>query len=383
MKPANIVNIADMRRAAQRRLPKIVFDFIDGAAEDELGKARNESGFHNITVTPRYLVDVAERSQKVEIFGESYASPFGIGPTGMANIAWPTADTVLAEAAAAADLPFTLSTAATTTIEDIAKKIPEHFWFQVYAQKDRNVTGDLFQRAADAGAKVLMVTVDTPIPAKRERDIRNGFILPLKLSLKHIADAARKPGWSWQFIRNGAPNFEIVTRYADPNASTQSLAAFIASQVSPSLTWDDLGWMRDAWDGPLVLKGLTSVADCELAKARGADGVLLSTHGGRNFDPGPAPIAVLPAVRKAVGDDMMVMLDSGIRRGSDIGKALALGADFCFVGRATLYGAAAAGRAGVDRSLAILQDELDRFLGQSGYPDVNDLREAEVNKYAG
>ncbi len=377
MNIAGIVNIADMRAAARRRLPRVVFDFIDGAAEDEVSMARNESGFRDITVTPRYLVDVAERSQTTEIFGQTYASPFGIGPTGMANLAWPGADTALAEAAAAANLPFTLSTAASSTIEEIAPKIPEHFWFQVYAQKDRNVTGDLFQRAADAGAKVLMITVDTPIPAKRERDIRNGFILPLKLSLKHIADAARKPAWSWQFIRHGAPNFATIARYADPDASAQSLAAFIASQVSPSLTWDDIGWMRDAWDGPLVIKGLTSVADCELAKARGADGVLLSTHGGRNFDPGPAPIAVLPAVRQAVGEDMAVLLDSGIRRGSDIGKAIALGADFCVVGRATLYGAATAGRAGVDRSLAILQDELDRFLGQSGYPDVGDLRGAE------
>jgi (S)-mandelate dehydrogenase len=378
MKTAKIVNIADMREAARRRLPKVVFDYIDGAAEDEVGKARNASGFRDITVTPRYLVDVAERAQATEIFGQTYASPFGLGPTGMANIAWPDADIALAEAAAAANLPFTLSTAASSGIEDIAPKVPDHFWFQVYAQRDRNVTGDLFQRAADAGAKVLMVTVDTPIPAKRERDIRNGFILPLKLSLRHIADAARRPGWSWQFIRNGAPRFETIAPYADPSASAQSLAAFIASQVSPSLTWDDVGWMRDAWEGPLVLKGLTSVADCELAKARGVDGVLLSNHGGRNFDPGPAPIAVLPAVRKAVGADMVVMLDSGIRRGSDIGKAIALGADFCLVGRATLYGVAAAGRAGVDRSLAILQDELDRFLGQSGHPDVKDLRNAEV-----
>lgn len=379
MNPSKIVNIADMREAARRRLPKVVFDYMDGAAEDEVGKARNASGFRDITVTPRYLVDVAERSQKTEIFGQTFASPFGLGATGMANVVWPDADVALAEAAAAADLPFTLSTAASSGIEEIAAKVPDHFWFQVYAQRDRNVTGDLFQRAADAGAKVLMVTVDTPIPAKRERDIRNGFILPLKLNLRHIADAARRPGWSWQFIRNGAPKFETIARYADPNASAQSLAAFIASQVTPSLTWDDVGWMRDAWEGPMVLKGLTSVADCELAKTHGCDGVLLSTHGGRNFDTGPAPISVLPAVRQAVGDDMVVMLDSGIRRGSDIGKAIALGADFCLVGRATLYGVAAAGRAGVDRSIAILQDELDRFLGQSGNPDILTLQQADIS----
>lgn len=367
---SRIVNIEDMRLAARRRLPKVVFDYIDGAAEDEAGKARNAKGFRDIPVTPRYLVDVAERSQTKELFGRTWASPFGIGATGMANIAWPDADRALASAAVAADIPFTLSTAASSSLEEIARVAGEHFWFQVYAQRDRNVTGDLFRRAQDAGAGVLQITVDTPLPAKRERDIRNGFVLPLKLRAKHVADAVRRPGWSWQFLRHGAPKFETIAQYADPNASAQSLAAFIASQVTPSLTWDDIAWMRDAWEGPLVIKGLTSVEDCRLAKEKGADGVLLSNHGGRNFDPGPAPIEVLPAVREAVGPDMVLLLDSGIRRGGDIGKALMLGADFCLVGRATLYGAAVAGEAGVARSIEILRDELDRFLGQSGRPHV-------------
>lgn len=379
MNVAKIINVEGLRAAARRRLPRVVFDYIDGAVEDERCLARGIAGFRRITVTPRYLVDVAERRQKTKIFGRTFASPFGIGATGMANIAWPGADAALADAAAAADLPFTLSAAASSNLEDIAKRIPDHFWFQVYAQRDRDVTLDMFRRAADAGAGVLMLTVDTPVPAKRERDVRNGFILPLKLSVKHIADAARRPGWTWQFLRHGAPGFGTIERYADADASAQSLAAFIASQVSPSVTWDDLAWMRDAWGGPLVVKGLTSVEDCKLAKSRGADGVLLSTHGGRNFDPAPAPIDVLPDVRRAVGDEFVVMLDSGIRRGADIGKAIARGADFCMVGRATLFGVAAAGRAGAARAIAILRDELDRFLGQSGYPDINTLRQAETS----
>jgi L-lactate dehydrogenase (cytochrome)/(S)-mandelate dehydrogenase len=380
MKLSKIVNIQDMRAAARRRLPRTVFDYIDGGVEDEAGLARNTGAFADVTLTPRYLVDVAERSQKTALFGQLYDSPFGIAPTGMANLAWHDADLCLARAAAAANIPVTLSTVGSTAIEDFAAAAPDHFWFQLYAQKDRNVTGDLIRRAADAGAKGLMVTVDVPLPAKRERDIRNSFVLPPRIGMKHFVDGARRPGWALSYLRHPTPNFNSIAKYTDAGASTQELARFIASRLSQSFTWDDLKWARDAFDGPLVVKGVMSIEDAKQAKALGAEGIVLSNHGGRQLDAAPSPIEVLPALREAVGDDMAILFDSGIRRGSDIGKALALGADFCFVGRATLYGAAAAGQAGVERSLDILRDELDRFLGQSGYPDIKNLRQAEVGR---
>lgn len=375
---SRILSIADMRKAAQRRLPKSIFDFVDGASEDELGKARNTAALDAVRVTPNYLVDIRERSQKKELFGRTWDRPVGIAPTGMSNLVWPEADLCLARAAMAANMPYILSTAATTSIEDIGKATDGRFWFQLYGQSDRETNLDLIRRAQQAGAQALVLTVDAPYPGKRERDMRNGFFLPLRMTPKILLDGALHPRWAARFLLNPTPRLAIIAPYAPEKADARTLAAFMAARISQALTWDDLAWMRDSFDGPFLLKGLQSPADAVRAKELGVDGIIVSNHGGRQLDAAPAPLSVLPAIRAAVGPEMALILDSGIRRGSHIGRALALGADFTMVGRATLYGAAAAGQAGVERSLEILRDELDRFQAQTGCPDIGDIGRLEA-----
>ncbi len=375
---SRILTIADMRKAAQRRLPKTIFDFVDGAAEDELGKARNTAALDAVQATPNYLVDIRERSQKTALFGQTWDRPVGIAPTGMSNLLWPDADLCLARAAMAAGAPYILSTAATTSIEDIGKATEGRFWFQLYAQSDRETNLDLIRRAREAGAQALVLTVDAPWPGKRERDMRNGFSVPFSMSPKTLLDGALHPRWAMRFLANPAPRLATIAAYAPEGATAGTLAAFMAARISQTLTWDDLAWIRDVWEKPFILKGLQSPADAVRAKELGVDGIIVSNHGGRQLDSAPAPIGVLPAIRAAVGPETALILDSGIRRGSHIGRALALGADFTLVGRATLYGVAAAGQPGAARSLDILHDELDRFQAQTGCPDIGDIGRLEA-----
>ena len=370
---SRILTIADMRKAAQRRLPRAIFDFVDGAAEDEQGKAHNTQALDAVRVTPNYLIDIGVRSQKTELFGQTWDRPVGIAPTGMSNLLWPDADLCLARAALAANVPYILSTAATTSIEDIGKATDGRFWFQLYAQSDLETNLDLIRRAREASAQALVLTADAPSPGKRERDMRNGFVLPLRMTPKMLLDGALHTRWAMRFLANPAPRLATIAAYAPDNATAGTLAAFMAARISQTLTWDDLAWIRDVWDKPFILKGLQSPADAVRAKALGVDGVIVSNHGGRQLDSAPAPIGVLPAIRAAVGPEMALILDSGIRRGSHIGRALALGADFTLVGRATLYGVGTAGQAGVERSLDILRDELDRFQAQTGCPEIGDI----------
>ncbi|MCY4394212.1 MAG: alpha-hydroxy acid oxidase [Rhodospirillaceae bacterium] len=375
---SRILTIADMRKAAQRRLPRTIFDFVDGAAEDELGKAHNTAALDAVRVTPNYLIDIGKRSQKTELFGQTWDRPVGIAPTGMSNLLWPNADLCLARAALAANTPYILSTAATTSIEDIGEATDGRFWFQLYAQSDRETNLDLIRRAREAGAQALVLTVDAPYPGKRERDMRNGFVLPLRMTPKMLLDGARHPRWALRFLANPLPRLATIAAYAPDNATAGTLAAFMAARISQTLTWDDLTWIRDVWEKPFILKGLQSPADAVRAKELGVNGIIVSNHGGRQLDAAPAPVSVLPAIRAAVGPEMALILDSGIRRGSHIGRALALGADFTLVGRATLYGVAAAGQPGAARSLDILRDEFDRFQAQTGCPDISDVGKLEA-----
>lgn len=378
MRFSKAVNIADLREVARARLPKFVFDYIDGAADDEIGMARNRAALDGARLVPRYLVDVSNRDQTTPLFGRTYAAPIGIAPVGLANLNWPGADTILARTAAAADIPYVLSTAATTSIEDAAKAAGRNFWFQLYAPNEIPVREDLLRRADQAGAEVLVLTVDVPLASNRERDRRNGLTLPFKFTGRHAFDAFRRPAWSAQVMRHGNPRFEVLAPYADPKAGTRSLAAFAASQLARVLTWDDFDRIRAGWPRKLVVKGLMAAADAVLARDRGADGIILSNHGGRQLDAAPAPIECLAEVRQAVGESFTVMIDGGVRRGADIARLIAAGADFVFAGRALLYGVAAAGPAGAEKALSILRDELDLCLGQIGCPTIARLRGAEI-----
>ncbi|MFT8244724.1 alpha-hydroxy acid oxidase [Roseomonas sp. BN140053] len=368
-------SIDDLRRMARRRVARIAFDYFDGGVESEKGMARNRSAFDDVTLFPRYMVDVSVRDSSVELFGKRYAAPYGISPTGLGNLAWPGTDLAIARTARARNLPFVLSTPASTDIETVAAAAPGQVWFQLYVPRERRVREDLLRRADAAGIRVLVVTVDVPIPAKRERDLRNGFVLPLRLNARNLLDLATHPEWSLATLRAGAPRLRNLLPYVPQRSGAQTLAAFMAEQIAPSNDWSLLDDLRRLWPHTLVVKGLLTAADARIAVERGADGVAVSNHGGRQLDAGPAPLHALPAVVEAVAGKVPVLFDSGVRRGGDILKALALGASFVFAGRPTLYGAGAGGEAGVDRAVGILLDEFDRALGQLGCP-----RAAEINR---
>jgi isopentenyl diphosphate isomerase/L-lactate dehydrogenase-like FMN-dependent dehydrogenase len=368
------INIGDLQKMAKRRLPRVVYDFIEGGVEDELGIARNEASFDRERLVPRYLVDVSKRDQSCDLFDRKYASPFGVSATGLAALFRPGADLLLAEAAAAANIPFMMSGLSTASIEAAAKVAPSHSWYQLYVARDREITLDLIRRVREAGFGTLVLTVDVPVSSKRERNLRNGFALPPKLTTASMLDALRHPGWVAGYLRHGMPRFENWVPYARANSTTPQINAFAAKQApASSVTWKDLEEFRQRWPRHLVVKGILHRDDAIRAAEIGVDGIIVSNHGGRQLDQAPAPLEVLPGIRQAVGDKVTLILDGGVRRGADIIMALCHGARFVMVGRATLYGAAAGGIEGVRRAIGILREEIDLVQGQIGCPNVADL----------
>lgn len=373
MRTDRAVSIEDLRLMAKRRLPRVVFDFIEGGVEDEVGLERNESSYATCRLLPRYLVDVSRRDQSTTLFGHSYASPFGVAPTGLAGLSRPGADLMLAEAAAGANIPFIMSGASTASIEAAARVAPRHAWYQLYAARDTKISEDLIRRARDAGLSALVLTVDVPVGSKRERNLRNGFQLPLRLKWSRMLEALLHPAWLAGYLSNGMPRLENWAEYAGADARAQAIAAFMGTQTPGSPTWRDLESFRRLWPRHLVVKGIMRPDDAVRAADIGVDGIIVSNHGGRQLDLAAAPLEVLPAIAAAVGDRVTLMIDSGVRRGAHILAALCMGAKFAFVGRATLYGAAAGGLPGARRAIAILRDEIDRVMAQIGCPDMTSL----------
>jgi (S)-mandelate dehydrogenase len=370
MKIEDAVNIDDLRRLAKRRLPRIAFDFIEGGVEDEHCLTENEKSFARHRLVPRYMVDIARRDQSTALFGQSFASPFGIAPTGLAALFRADADLILAKAAAAANIPFIMSGASTASIEAAAAVAPAHTWYQLYAARDRKISADMIRRASDANLSTLVLTVDVPVSSKRERNMRNGFELPLKLKWLKSLEALMHPLWIADYLRRGIPRFDNWAPYAPPGASAKEIAAFVARQIPCSVTWRDLEEFRRLWPRRLVIKGIMHPDDAVQAAQMGVDGIMVSNHGGRQLDQAPAALEMLPAISAAVGDKLTVMLDSGVRRGGDILTALCLGARFVFVGRATLYGTAAAGFNGAQKAIDILHKEIDLVMAQIGCPNL-------------
>jgi L-lactate dehydrogenase (cytochrome)/(S)-mandelate dehydrogenase len=374
MSLASAINIADLKRRAKRRLPWIIFDFVEGGLEDELGMARNKAAFAAHGLVPRYLVDVSRLDQSRTVFGRRYASPFGLAPTGGMGMIRPLGDHILGAAAATADIPFVLSGASSAAIEAIAKVAPKHFWSQLYGAHDAAVNDDLVRRAKDAGAGALVLTVDVPQRPKRERNIRNGFSHNFKMRPKLVLDGLMHPAWTLDYLRYGVPGVESWIPYAPKGAGPRAITDYFDSQTpAAAQIWRDAERYRKIFPGPFILKGIMHPADAVRAAEVGADGVIVSNHGGRQLDRSPASLEALPAIKAAVGDRMTVMLDSGIRRGADIATALCLGADFVFIGRASVYGLAAGGRAGIDRAIEILRSELSIIQGQMGCPTLADF----------
>lgn len=365
-------SIADLRLLARRRLPRVVFDFIDGGAGDERTLRENEQAFGAWHLMPRVGIDVSNRSLATRIVGKDAALPLILGPTGLAGLFSPRGEMSAASAAVKAGIPFCLSTNSVASIEELAAAVPGgDRWFQLYIMKDRALTHALLERAARAGCRVLCVTLDLPVQGKRDRDVRNAFTVPLRPRPHTILDVARRPRWAYGLLRSPVRfgNFED----AGPKGFT-SVAQHVATLFDPSADWDDIARIRENWKGPVAVKGVLHPDDARRAAEIGCDAVIVSNHGGRQLDQVPASVAALPAVVEAVGDRVEVILDSGIRRGTDILKARALGASACMIGRAFLWGLASGGSAGVTRTIDILREELDNamaLLGVRKFVDVD------------
>jgi (S)-mandelate dehydrogenase len=359
-------NIEDLRGLARRRLPRMVFDFYDGGAEDEITLRGNRAAFENLRLAPRVLRDVSKVDTGCEILGAQASLPMVIAPTGGAGFSWPGGDVAIARAARAFGIPCTLSTSTTATVEHIAEQAGGRLWFQLYVLHDRAFTAKLVARAAAAGCEALVITADLATGGKRERDFRNRFSVPFRLGPAHVLQACTKLRWSWNVLTHGVPAFENLRGLALPGASAAAIASSVGREIDASLDYEDLARLRDTWKGKLLVKGVARADDAERVLEIGVDALWLSNHGGRQLDGAIAPIAALPAIAAAVGARVPILLDSGVRRGSDALKACALGAQAVAVGRATLFGAAAAGEAGARRALEILSDELVRSMQLCG-----------------
>ncbi|NJC23812.1 L-lactate dehydrogenase (cytochrome) [Arthrobacter pigmenti] len=360
--------IGDLRAIAKRRTPTAPFDYTDGAAEAEITLRRAREAFLDIEFRPGILRNVEKVDTSVTVLGKESALPFGIAPTGFTRMMQSEGEYAGSQAAEAAGIPYTLSTMGTASIEDVAEAAPDgRNWFQLYLWTDRERSMELINRAAAAGNDTLMVTVDTAVAGSRLRDVRNGMTIPPALSLKTVIDASYRPAWWFNFLTHEPLAFASLNRYSG------TVADLINSMFDPTLTFEDLDWLRKAWKGNLVVKGIQTLDDAKKVVDHGADGIVLSNHGGRQLDRAPIPLRLLPEVAAELKGKTSIMLDTGIMSGGDIVAALALGADFTLIGRAYLYGLMAGGRAGVDRTIAILGKEIARTMQLLGVTEVEDL----------
>lgn len=376
---ARALNIADLRAIAARRVPGFVFEYAEGGAEDELTLRGNREAFERLRFVPPTLIDTSARHQRTTILGRVAESPLIVAPTGLNGLLCPDGDVALARAAARAGVPYTLSTVSTTRLEDVARRAGGRLWMQLYVLKERAIGRDIMQRAGAAGYETLVFTTDANVFGNREWDQR-GYRRPGQPTVRAVLDTLRHPRWMMDVLAH-MPRFRNLESFLPPAAVTPMGASTVLPPLfEASIRWEDLNWIREFWRGKLIIKGVLTVADAERAAALGCDGIVLSNHGGRQLDSCIAPVEVLPEVVRAVGTRLAVLIDGGFRRGTDIVKALALGAQAVLLGRATLYGLIAGGEAGVDRSLAILRSEVDRVLGQLGCSSVADLRAELVRR---
>lgn len=367
-----IVSIEDLRLRARRRLPKVVFDFIDGGAADETTLAANRADFERIGLVPRMLVDVSRRDLSTTLFGRRLDLPLILAPTGLTGLTLPRGEAHAARAAEEAGIVYALSTTSTMSIEDVAASTGRPCWFQLYVMKDRELTRALLERAKRAGYEALLLTVDLPVAGRRERDVRNGFSIPPRVSLGNVLEVLARPRWLKDRLL-GPPLTFANFRAEGGVGGFIDLARHVSDQFDQSVTWRDVEWVKSVWGGPVVVKGVLTGDDARRAIDHGADGVSVSNHGGRQLDGAPSAIAALPEVVAAIGGRAPVLLDSGVRRGTDILKAVALGATAVMIGRPFLYGLAALGPTGATRAIQILRDELDNALALIGAPSVATL----------
>ena len=371
---ARAASVADLRVMAKRRLPGGVFDYIDGGAEDERTLAANQAAFARATFRPRVLQGIDQIDTGCTLLGRPLAYPLVLAPTGFTRIADPQGELAVARAAERAGLPYTLSTLSTRSMEEVREASHGRLWLQVYAWRDRGLVKEMIDRAASARYEALVLTVDTAVLGRRERDVRRGFSLPPTIGARTILDGLLHPGWTWSFVRSEPIRFaNVVGRDVGDGASPVRLSEYINTQFDPGLSWDDVDWLRSVWDGPVLLKGVQTVEDARLAAERAVDAVVLSNHGGRQLDGAPAPFGLVAPVADAVGGRTEIICDGGVRRGADIAKAVAAGANAVMAGRAYLYGLGAAGERGVDRVLEWFRADMVRTMSLLGARTIQDL----------
>lgn len=369
-----VASVDDLRSLALRRLPRGVFDYIDGGAEDEISLARNLAGFRDIEFRPRILRNVGTLDTATTLLGKPIPFPLVLAPTGFTRIADPAGELAVARSAHRHEIPYTLSTLSTRSIEEVAAVNPGRKWFQVYVWRDRGLVEEMLRRAEACDYEAIVITVDTAVLGRRERDVRSGFSLPPKLGLGTLIDGARHPSWTWNFVRSEPIAFANLSgRSIMDGSDPVSLAEYVNQQFDSALSWDDIDWFRQRWHRPILLKGVQSVADAQIAAEVGIEAIALSNHGGRQLDGSPPPIELVPRVADAVGGKVEILCDGGVRRGSDIVKAVALGATACMAGRAYLYGLGAAGEAGVDWVLDDLRTGVERTLALLGSRNIAEL----------
>jgi L-lactate dehydrogenase (cytochrome) len=359
MSMKNVTCIEDLRDLARRRVPRAFFDYADSGSYSEGTLRANRADLEKITLRQRVLVDVSARSQETTILGEKVSAPLILAPVGLTGMQHGDGEILAAQAAEEAGIPYTLSTMSICSIEQVAAGTKKPFWFQLYVIKDRAFSKDILQRAQKAGCNTLVLTVDLQVLGQRHRDIKNGMTVPPEFRLANLIDVGRRPAWILSILRGKSKTFGNLAGHVKGMENVNSLGAWIQGQFDPALSWKDVEWIKSIWPGKLVIKGILDADDARMAVKLGADALVVSNHGGRQLDGAPSSISALRRVADAVGSDLEVMFDGGIRTGADVMRALALGAKSCMIGRAYAWGLGAGGKAGVHRAVEILKKELD------------------------
>jgi len=377
---STVLEIADLKRLAQRRVPKMFFDYADSGAWTESTYRANESDFAKIKLRQRVLVDMTDRSLASTMIGQNVAMPVALSPTGLAGMQHADGEILAAQAAAEFGVPFTLSTMSICSIEDVAEATKKPFWFQLYVMKDRDFVRNLIERAKAAGCSALVLTLDLQILGQRHKDLRNGLSAPPKFTPKHIWQMMTRPQWCLGMMDTQRRTFRNIAGHAKGVSDLSSLSSWTAEQFDPKLNWDDVEWIKNLWGGPLILKGILDEEDALMAAKTGADAIIVSNHGGRQLDGAPSSISMLPRIVDTVGDKVEIHLDGGIRSGQDVLKAVALGAKGTYIGRPFLYGLGAMGKAGVTKALEIIAREADVTMALCGKRRITDVDASILHK---
>ena len=365
--------IEDLRAKAKKRIPKFAFEYLDGGCNEDISLLKNTQELRKVEMKPRYLVPFRGANLKTELFGHEYDAPFGISPVGLQGLMWPKSPEILAKAAFEHNIPFVLSTVTTASIETIANITEGRAWFQLYHPAEEKVTKDLIKRIDAVDCPVLVILSDVPSFGYRPRDIRNGLSMPPRMTLKNIIRVMKRPEWAIRTLINGQPSFEVLKPYMPKNLNLSQLGKFMNATFEGRLNEEKVKRLRDMWKGKLVIKGVESVADVEIAIRLGLDGIIISNHGGRQVDMGQATIKSLQDIVPKYHDQIKIMMDSGIRGGADIGRTLSSGADFTFLGRSFMYGVSALGKKGGDHTISILKAQLTQVMEQMCCENIQDL----------